>query len=539
MFILYYFLICFSLVGYGCILSKFLRLNFYNFGFLGLIGISFSITISYLSSIFFVHNYIFNLIFLSFGILFFLFFFKKNPKYKKNILNTFLIFLILLLFIFVGKNHDDFGYYHFPYSYLLTQMEHPVGLGLLNNGFRNHSSIFFLSSLFYLPKVSFYLLHLTPVYFLGFANLILLDFIKSKKMFENLKFVNFYSLMIITFINIFFYRLAEHGTDRSGMILIFLISLLGIIIQNTNEKPKNKELFYFISIISVLIFSLKPFYIIYAPLVLIILFCNFNKDLIEIFKARSTIFCIFFFFLVIFYNIINSGCLIFPLAISCFDGLLWSLSIEKIKGVNVWYELWSKAGASPNYVVENKINYIKGFNWVPNWIDNYFFNKVSDFLLSIIFVIIVFWSIFIFRKEKIVKDKLIYRIIYFFFILCFLEWFFNHPTLRYGGYHLIPILTFVPLSILFNYKNIDYSEFSKKSSTILLITIVIFIGRNTNRLINEYNLYTYNPFESFKFIYDKKFYNRYLDVINKDISKYDYITILGKEILIIKRIEEN
>ena len=41
---------------------------------------------------------------------------------------------------------------------------------------------------------------------------------------------------------------------------------------------------------------------------------------------------------------------------------------------------------------------------MPNWIDNYFFNKVSDFLLSIIFVIIVFWSIFIFRKEK--KSKI-------------------------------------------------------------------------------------------------------------------------------------
>ena len=539
MFILYYFLICLSLVGYGCILSKFLKLNFYNFGFLGFIGISFSTIISYLSSIFFVHNYIFNSIFLLFGILVFLFFLKKNPNFKKNILNTFLVFLILLIFIFVGKNHDDFGYYHFPYSYLLTQIEHPIGMGLLNNGFRNHSSIFFLSSLFYLPKVSFYLLHLVPVYFLGFANLILLDFIKSKKMFENLKFVNFYSLMIITFINIFFYRLSEHGTDRSGMILIFIISLLAIIIQNINDKLKNKDLFYFISIISVLIFSLKPFYIIYAPLVLIILFCNFKEDLIEVLKARSIIFCIFFFFLVIFYNIINSGCLIFPLAISCFDGFQWSLSLEKIKGVNIWYELWSKAGASPNYVVEDQINYIKGFNWLPNWIDNYFFNKVSDFLLSVIFVIIVFWLIFIFRKKKIVKNKLLYGIIYFFFILCFFEWFFNHPTLRYGGYHLIPILTFVPLSILFNYKDINYSEFSKKSSIILLITIVIFIGRNTNRLINEYNLYTYNPVESSKFIYDKKFYNRYLDIINENIDNYNYINVLGKEVMIIKRLEGN
>mgnify|MGYP001187208210 CR=1 FL=1 len=539
MFILYYFLICFSLIGYGIFFSKFLKLSFNNYGFLGLIGISFSIIISYFSSIFFIHNFTFNLIFLILGIIFFLFNFYLNLNYKKNILNTFVIFLILIIFIYVGKNHDDFGYYHFPYSYLLTQMEHPIGFGLLNNGFRNHSSIFFLSSLFYLPKVSFYLLHISPVYFLGFANLILLDFIKDKKFFENFKFVNFYSLMIITFINIFFYRLAEHGTDRSGMILIFIISLLAILIQNSDRYLKNKDLFYFISILSVLIFSLKPFYIIYGPLVLIILFINFKKDLIEILKSRSIFFCIIFFLLIVFYNIINSGCLIFPLAISCFDSLLWSLSSEKIEGVNIWYELWSKAGATPNYIVENKINYISGLNWLPNWIENYFFNKVSDFLLSVLFLIIIFWSIFIFRKENNIKKKFSFKIIYFYFVLCFLEWFFKHPTLRYGGYHLIPILAFVPLSIIFNNLNINYLEFYKKSSIILLITIVIFLGRNTNRIINENKLYNYNPIKSYAFNYDKKFYNRYLDLIDKDRQGYQFINIFGKEIMIIRRIKKN
>ena len=55
----------------------------------------------------------------------------------------------MMIFVFVAKNHDDFGYYHFPYSYLLTQIEHPIGLGLLNNGFRIFFN-FLLNSLFYL-----------------------------------------------------------------------------------------------------------------------------------------------------------------------------------------------------------------------------------------------------------------------------------------------------------------------------------------------------------------------------------------------------
>ena len=101
MFILYYFLICFSLVGYGSLLSRVLKLNFENFGFLGLLGVSFSITISYLSSIFFAHNYTFNVIFLFVGIISLIFNFKKNLKFKQNIIYSFLIFSVLFIFILV------------------------------------------------------------------------------------------------------------------------------------------------------------------------------------------------------------------------------------------------------------------------------------------------------------------------------------------------------------------------------------------------------------------------------------------------------
>ena len=141
--------------------------------------------------------------------------------------------------------HDDFPYYHFPYSYLLTQIEHPLGLGQLNNGFKNHSSLFFLSSIFYLPSISIYLLHITPVFYLGFFNLIFIEFIKDKKIFSKFKFSNFFSLLAFSFVNIFFYRLAEHGTDRSGMIMVFIIILLIINLQNLRTFLKIMKLFFY------------------------------------------------------------------------------------------------------------------------------------------------------------------------------------------------------------------------------------------------------------------------------------------------------
>ena len=37
------------------------------------------------------------------------------------------------------------------------------------------------------------------------------------------------------------------------------------------------------------------------------------------------------------------------------------------------YELWSKAGASPNYQYDIKL--LSGLNWFPNWLQNHFLIK--------------------------------------------------------------------------------------------------------------------------------------------------------------------
>ena len=198
----YFYLISFSLLGYGLLINKILNINLYNFGYLGLLGISLLTIISYSTSLFIPHNHIFNSLVIFFGILSFIFLYKKIPNIKKEFFNYLFIFSILAIFILLSKNHDDFSYYHFPYISLLTEYSHPIGIGQLNNGFRNPSSIFFISSIFYLPKVDFYLFHITPAFFLGFANLFLLKNIFDKDLFKNLKFINFLCLIFFIFINL-------------------------------------------------------------------------------------------------------------------------------------------------------------------------------------------------------------------------------------------------------------------------------------------------------------------------------------------------
>ena len=537
MFFINYFLISFSIVGYGLFFSKILGLKIRNFGFLGFYGLSFLTFISYVTAPFFVHNYIFNSIILIFGLLCLMIIKKGSLDLKKNFKSHLFVFTILIIFILSAKTHDDFPYYHFPYSYLLTQMEHPIGLGHVNPGFRNASSLFFLNSLFYLPGTGIYLMQIYPVFVLGFANLILVYFIFIKNNFNKFKIINFLSLIFFSFINIFFYRIGEHGVDRSAMIIVFIIILISFVIlkninQNKNYK-NNLDLFLFISILLSFLVSIKSIYLLYLPLGLIFLY-YWRKNFIDIIKKFSIFYSAIFVTIYLTYNFFNSGCIIYPADFICFYDLSWSLPRRLIIHDNMWFELWSKAGAMPNFSVENKELYISGMNWFPNWMNIYFFNKVSDFLIGLAILIFIFYLTF-FLKSNFKKNNMFnlnkFIFIYIFLFVIFLEWFFKHPQLRYGGYHLIALLIFLPISFYFNSSTINFYLFEKKSKLILVIVLIIFFGRNIDRLVSENQSYGYNPFINNQFYHNDKIY-KYMDWIQERKNSFSKLNILGKKILV-------
>ena len=77
-------------------------------------------------------------------------------------------------------------------------------------------------------------------------------------------------------------------------------------------------------------------------------------------------------FLVVIY-FFNTGCLIYPVSFTCFNNFDWSIGVEETIQMNKHYQLWSKAGKTPNFVIDNPEFYLQNFNWVPNWIDLYIF----------------------------------------------------------------------------------------------------------------------------------------------------------------------
>ena len=101
----------------------------------------------------------------------------------------------------------------------------------------------------------------------------------------------------------------------------------------------------------------------------------------------------------IFFNFSSTGCLLYPVNITCFNNFYdWALPPEVVNYLNFYYELWAKAGAGAGYQLSDEKKYIQHLNWVPNWFKMYFFTKVSDFLLVTLFIIFIF-SLFFKRSN--------------------------------------------------------------------------------------------------------------------------------------------
>ena len=502
--VFWYFFVPFSLIGYGLVFQRIAIKNHsnLNFGYAGLIGIFLLIIYSYLSHIFISHFKLHNLLIIIGGFVGYLFFLYTN---KNNILKETIVTLIVLLILFASfliyKNHDDFSYYHFPYTYYLTQHVLTLGLGNFGHGFRTQSSIFYLNSLFYLPLIDYHLFNMGAVLILCYSNIILLNNIfknlTKQKVEINDNFIRILSLLAFAFINIFFYRIGEHGTDRSAQILILLFFIEIVYFLNL-KIPKKNDLIYIYLFLG-LIVSLKAFYFLYFIALISLIF--YVKDH-KIFFRETLNFLIFnkffflFSFLIIFVlltNFFNSGCFVYPVYFTCLESMSWSIPTLEVKQMNNWYELWSKAGANPNSRVDNPLNYINNFNWVSNWIDIYFFNKVSEFLYGILILSLFVYAFFIKSKKKNNYKSINLKSIYIIIILLLIEWFYNHPSLRYGGYSLIVLLFFIPISSYLSRKVIYSDMFLRNSTIIVIIATTIFFGRNINRIHDEHEKYSYNP----------------------------------------------
>ncbi len=509
-FIFIYSFLTVSILGYGFLFSKKLtkynnfEFNSISIGYIGIFGIFFSIVISYLSNFIFPHNNLHNLIYILVGLILFFIFFIKN--YKKIKYKCFLFsYLISFFSIFYFKSHDDFSYYHLSLITNIVENKIQFGLSHFDIAFNHVSSLFYFHSLFKTTFTGDYFYQIGQLSIVIFVNTIIFEKIFNKNLNKFLNVTFFLNLILLIFINVFFYRLAEHGTDRSAQILFFLVFIL--IVNLFEENKFKKDSFELIIIIFSLIVSIKSFYIIYSILFFIAYFKFFNfNDTLKIFKFFPvSYFGILILCLIFISNIAASGCFLYPISVTCIESFFWGYGKEQVVGAMQWYEIWSKAGASPNYRVENFNEYLQNFNWVSNWVDNYFFNKFSDYFLGVVFVLLILFAFFWPKKFNFDKFKK-YLPIYLILIILLIEWFLNHPALRYGGFVLVFLITTFPFMVLLSNQKFTFKRKIISIKVIILIIFIIFSVRNVNRIFNEYKIYDYNFLKKPNYLIEDNFY---------------------------------
>ena len=511
------FIITFSVFGYGLLGYKILNLKEekLNFGLNGILGLFFLSIISSYSHILFPHNYTHNLIIILVGIcLIFILKHKYKINFKIHFRNFSIIFTLLFIAFIFAKTNEDYSYYHLPNSLQFAQQKLQFGLGNLNHGFKHISSLFMLKSLNYVPYFEHYLFNLTNFIFLVF----LIQFIITEIYYNRESNTNF-SLFFLTFFLILFLvkfsRIAEYGADIAGqIIMVFYLFFIIELLFNYDLDFKNRVKYLKLSLI-LLVFAITTKFIlfIYSLYFLLIFFLLKNKISIlkKFFEFRFFIILSLPVLFFLFFNFSSTGCVIYPIEFTCFsENFNWTLTSQTIDYLNFHYEVWSKGGKGPSFEVENQASYINSFNWIPHWISVYFFNKVSDYIL-VVFLITLIFTLFFIKEIFVVKkthNKFNSKFILFYLcsIFIFLLWFFNFPTLRYAGYVIVFLLIISPFIYIFNDRiNLQNKSAVKKISVLFMISFTIFFIKNSNRIYNELNIpdHSHHNFKNFPLYWDE------------------------------------
>ena len=103
-------------------------------------------------------------------------------------------------------------------------------------------------------------------------------------------------MLFFVFINVFFYRIQEHGVDRSAQILVLILTLYLLSLINFDKNFEKNLIKIFI--VSGIIISLKALYLLYLAVSIPIIYIFFKEKnffyILHIFKNK-------FFFGYLFY----------------------------------------------------------------------------------------------------------------------------------------------------------------------------------------------------------------------------------------------
>ena len=398
------------------------------------------------------------------------------------------------------KYHEDFGYYHLPYSLAFIENKIIFGFSNINNAFVYNSIWLNISSLFFIQDKNFNFLTLPNfMIFLSFILFSINNSISKKK----IEISDYYLIVVLFYFLLKFTRISEFGVDFT--LAVFSVFSIYFYLRFLEVDLDNEKKFYFFCN---LVFALFAILIKLSslPIILLSIFLyikNFKKLKLFIFDYNFYfiyLLCILF----LIQQFIYTGCFFFPSEYTCLDVSWFSPEFLDIKKS---LELTNKSYSEAKNIYSAE-EYLLNFNWFSYWLKRNYI-EITEHLLTMVLPICL---LILCLKNLKLNDRLYLKEKNFFIIFIFLNlifWLSFSPVYRFAIHVFISLLFIIVINILIR------KIWSKKIFLILLTICVVFnFSKNVKRLYEKNDIYV--GIESIK--------NQYiLDSINsKDYAKIFY-----------------
>ena len=524
---LYLFLIFFSSIGYGVFFKKLVLKDNYNSNIfeLYLLSIPLLTFIGIFIHFFYKVDFLIVILVNLLGLLFFIIYSKKI-NFNNSLKILFFIKIFLFPFLLGNNLHEDFYYHHLPYLNLINNYKIIFGLVNFNDVLANpYMSWFNYSALFALPPYKFELnFILNYLFFFCFISFLTIEIFNSK--FLKVKLITF---IILTISIVVFSKLKDHGADIPPQIFIILgfINLL----KYNYKKESNIYLFYSILFFTTsIIFRINSVFIL--PLLLYCIFILIKENRLIINNLRFTIFIIILSLTFFTKNLINTGCIFYPVNFTCIETINWTIDQEitskrmnLLEASSKGYMFYSKSinTTTDKFVwseaenILNHIDYLKSDVrfWTKYWLMDHDINRLLNIPITsliLIFIILIFIK---FRPNKRSEVTKIENFLIILILLSILFWFFKTPQSRFAGYALFAIFfSLISIKIITRFY---FEKFFYNKKILIFFLLIIFSSNffynipNTIKNLDELNI-SLNEMKSFeKLVIGKDYYEKNID----------------------------
>ena len=412
--------------------------------------------------------------------------FKFNLSYKFN-LKYFLFYIVIPATLIVSSSttnfHYDAGYYHLNHQNWLRESNLVIGMVNIFWPFGMSSINEYISSILWIDS-SFILLHFLTLFFIHFFFIFLANNILFSK---NLNF------KAASYFLLFFSLLDNFGLSggRNGFIYIqgigkqdiavgVLFCFVSLVILNSIKRKEAKEIdLVLVSLMTFFIFQLKVSGVLIFFIYFIFMFQLVKNKISSIQRiAYLQLPTIFFGIVWSIKSYLTTGCIIFPLELTCVNNFdwYWTNSTKAYQEISTISSL-----AYMEYFLDDSRN-------ILNWFNDFFLSEIYpdlalfyrsvyiNFIFTLIIIIIIKFTLF--KNDS--SDRRFNLIISTYIFSSLLYLLFFGPIPRYAMGTLLTIV-----SVLGFYSANEKFKINK-SLTYLLIIICVALTPRANSYVELY-----------------------------------------------------